>query len=154
MIDKCCGMYFINFSFTIWHEEECSCRQNEAIRPTVDVQKNINVATKADGKSARLLEKSCATRTFCSRLASWDTQYRYEISERVVQTVLINSNYWKQLISTFTWLFLWGHDEKWALSQSRLMEKKWKFCTNGTFWGLGVILQVSNINGKLKESVF
>ncbi len=36
----------------------------------VAIQKNISVATEADEKSARPMDKS-----FCSQMASWDTQY-------------------------------------------------------------------------------
>ncbi len=70
--------------------------QNEASRPTVDIQNNISVTMEADGKSARPMEKSCVTRMFCSQLASWNTQYQYETSEHVIQTRLINSYYRKQ----------------------------------------------------------
>ncbi len=66
------------FSDGILFSKECSCRQNEAIRPLVHIQKNISVAVETRRKSARLMEKSCATRAFCSQPVSWDTQYQYE----------------------------------------------------------------------------
>ncbi len=67
------------------------------------------------GKNARPMKKRCVTRTFCSQPASWDIRYQNETSELVVQTLLFNSNYWKQLISTFMRLFLGGHNEKWTV---------------------------------------
>ncbi len=77
----------------------------------MDIENNISVAVEADGKSARLMEKSCVTRTFCSH------QDEYETSELVDQTLL---NLWFklclsiiiQLVGTFMRNFLGGCDEK------------------------------------------
>ncbi len=126
---KCCGMYFINFNYTI-SRRECSYCQNDAIWPLVAIQKNISVATKADEKSVRLMDKNCVTRTFCSQLASWDTRYQYETSELVVETLRINFNRWKKFENLhYTVLFrvMW-----WKINcvTPRSMEKRTRFCTS------------------------
>ncbi len=52
------------------------------------------------------------TRTFSSQPALWDNQSQYESLELVVQSMLINYNYRKQLMNTFMQLLLGGHHEK------------------------------------------
>ncbi len=79
------------------------------------------------------MEKSCVTRTFSSQPLLWDTQYQYETSEIVVQTLFINSNYWKQLTSTFMRLFLEKHNEKWTMWHSDWWEKNEDFVRHCTF---------------------
>ncbi len=78
----------------------------------VAVQRNISVATEADKRSARPMDKSCVTSTFCSQLVSWDTQYYYETSELVVQTLLINFKHGNNFKNYITRFFLGECDEK------------------------------------------
>ncbi len=68
--------------------------------------------SEADKKSARPMEKSCVTRTFCFQLASWDAQCWYETLDLVIQTLLINSNYWNHFNKRIMQLFLGRCDEK------------------------------------------
>ncbi len=132
----------------------CSVYIVYSAKTAVAIQSNISVATEADRKSARPMEKSCATRTFCSQLASWDTLYLYETSEHVLQILFINCNYWKQLISTFMQLILGERNEKWTVWHSDWYKKSKDLVPHCKFWELGVMLQVSYINERLKKSTF
>ncbi len=70
--------------------------------------------------------------------ASWNFQYQYKTSELVVQTLLINTNYWKRF-NKYIYVGLFRR-RWWKMNRvtSRLMEKKRRFCTSlyisGT-WG-------------------
>ncbi len=115
LIDKFSGMSFIDFSFTITHKESVHVVRMKPLDPQWTSKRTSLLPQKQMEKVLRLMEKSCVTRTFYSQLVSWDTQYQYETSEVVVQTPLINSNYWKQLITTFTRPFLVDYNVKWTM---------------------------------------
>ncbi len=69
------------------------------------------------------------TMTFRSQPASWDFQYQCETSELGFQTLLINSNYWKQFNMYIYAAFLRGTRWRMNCGTSRLMGKKQRYCT-------------------------
>ncbi len=92
----------------------------------VAIQRNISVATEADEKRAKPMDKSCVTKTFCSQLTSWDTRYKYETPELEVQTPLITFNHWKIILNYIIRFFLGGCDEKLKLCDIQINGKEAK----------------------------
>ncbi len=72
----------------------------------------------------------------------------------MVQALLTNFNPRKHFKNYIVQFFLRGRDEKLTVWHSDIWKKGQDFVLHCTFWELGVTLQVSNMNERLKESAF
>ncbi len=100
------------------------------------------------------MEKNCVTRTTCSQLASWGILYWYETSDLLDQTVLINSDHWKHFKKYIKRLFLGGCHETLTVWHPDQWKNGQDFVLLCIYLGFGLMLQVSNMNERLKENAF
>ncbi len=122
-------MYFINFSFTISHEESVHVDRMKSSVPQWTSKATSVLSRKQMGKCQIHLKKLCRKDILFSAGFMGNSVWIWNLG-LVVQTLFINSNYWKQLLINTLRHFLRDRDEKWIVRHLDWWKKKGRFCTS------------------------